>query len=211
VNPLPQPPLLLITDAAQSRVPLLDTVAAALRGGCRWVGLREKARVAADRAALLKELLRLAAGCGATIMVHGDLDAAAMAGARGVHLNRAEQIASARESLSRGALIGFSAHDGADIAAAAGADYVTLSPMFPTASKPGYGPALGLARFAELAAGSALPVLALGGITAHSIGACIEAGAAGVAVMGEIMRAEDPASTTAAMIHELARSFATVE
>ena len=207
---LPRPPLLLITDAGQARRPLLDVVAGALAGGCRWISLREKALAPRDRAALLSALLRLTADHGATVMVHGDVEAAAATGAHGVHLKRAEAIAPARARLGPRVLIGLSAHDGAQIAAAAaaGADYVTLSPVFLTASKPGYGPALGLARFAALAAASALPVLALGGVDAAAAGACRAARAAGVAVMGEIMRSLDPAVTTAALISELARACA---
>jgi thiamine-phosphate pyrophosphorylase len=87
-------------------------------------------------------------------------------------------------------LIGISAHAEDDVAAAQtqGADYVTLSPIFATTSKPGYGPALGLAGLAR-ALRFGLPVIALGGVTADSAAECLRAGAAGVAVMGGIMRA----------------------
>ncbi len=87
-----------------------------------------------------------------------------------------------------------SAHGLDDVvaAAAAQADYVTLSPIFATDSKPGYGPALGTAAL-RAAAECDVPVLALGGVTADTAAACLAAGACGVAVMGEIMRADDPA------------------
>ena len=56
-------------------------------------------------------------------------------------------------------------HDLSEIRAAerAGADFLFLSPVFPTASHPG-APALGPARFDRLAAATALPVIALGGM-----------------------------------------------
>ena len=79
-------------------------------------------------------------------------------------------------------------------AASAGADYVTLSPIFPSASKPGYGPALGTNILGE-AAKLGIPVLALGGVTADKAAACRAAGAAGIAVMGPAMRSSDPAGT----------------
>jgi thiamine-phosphate pyrophosphorylase len=72
---------------------------------------------------------------------------------------------------------------------------VTLSPIFLTASKPGYGPAVGLAALAAAARLSPGPVVALGGIGADNIAACLAAGARGIAVMGEIMRAADPEAT----------------
>ena len=78
-----------------------------------------------------------------------------------------------------------------------GAAYATLSPVFPTAPKPGYGPPLGLAGLARLARTVPdLPVYALGGIDAASAAACRGAGAAAVAVMGAVMRAAEPEAAT---------------
>ena len=77
---------------------------------------------------------------------------------------------------------------------------MTLSPIFASASKPGYGPALGLERLGEVAAASPLPVIALGGIEDGDVRACLDAGAAAVAVMGAAMRAADPAPLLARLI-----------
>src|SRR5262249_9525805 len=139
-------------------------------------------------------------------MVHGDIAAAAKAGAGGIHLSGPAQIAEARTVLGLGRLIGVSAHDEAEIVAAAatGADYVTLSPIFPSASKPGYGPALGLEGLAAVAGRSPLPVIALGGITGSSARACLSAGAAGIAVMGEVMRAAAPTAVTNELLQAIA-------
>jgi thiamine-phosphate pyrophosphorylase len=86
-----------------------------------------------------------------------------------------------------------------EAAVAAGADYVTLSPIFITASKPGYGPALGVAAI-EAAAKLGVSVLALGGVTADAARPCLDAGAAGIAVMGEIMRSDDPGRTASRLL-----------
>jgi thiamine-phosphate pyrophosphorylase len=204
----PQPPLLLITDSAQAQRPLMEIVEGALESGCRWVSLREKGLPPAHREALLGRLLSLAAAYGATAMVHHDIRAAAKTGAGGVHLGDATRVAEARAVLGRHCLIGVSAHAGADMdaAAAAGADYVTLSPILPSPSKPGYGPALGFAGLERMATRSRLPVLALGGVAAESVGGCLDAGAAGIAVMGEIMRAAQPAATTLRLLRALRRT-----
>ena len=85
-------------------------------------------------------------------------------------------------------------------AAHAGADYVTLSPIFATASKPGHGPALGPDGLAHVAARLAVPVIALAGVGADNAAACLDAGAAGVAAMGAVMRAADPRAATATLI-----------
>ena len=78
-----------------------------------------------------------------------------------------------------------------------GAAYATLSPVFPTTSKPGYGPPLGLSGLAQLARTvPGLPLYALGGIDAASAADCRDAGAAGVAVIGAVMAAPDPEAAT---------------
>ncbi len=87
--------------------------------------------------------------------------------------------------------------------AAAGADYVTLSPIFLTGSKPGYGPALGPAALARIARRVGLPVLALGGVGPENARACLSAGAAGVAVMGGVMRAADPGAAVRELLAAL--------
>jgi thiamine-phosphate pyrophosphorylase len=99
-------------------------------------------------------------------------------------------------------LIGRSCHDRADTerAAGQGCTYATLSPIFPTPSKPGYGPALTPSALED----PPLPIWALGGVDATNAGRCLAHGATGVAVMGAIMRAADPASATAAILEALA-------
>jgi thiamine-phosphate pyrophosphorylase len=80
---------------------------------------------------------------------------------------------------------------------------VTLSPIFLTESKPGYGPAVGLAALAEAARLSTAPIVALGGIDADNLAGCLGVGAGGIAVMGEVMRADDPE----AMVRRLIAAF----
>jgi thiamine-phosphate pyrophosphorylase len=207
---LPDPPLLLITDRQLSQRPLEDTVARALEAGCRWVSLREKDLAAKERLALLRRLLALGHRFGAVIGMHDDIAGALTAGATAVHLPAKADPATARARLPARMLLGISAHDAAELAraGAAGADYATLSPIFPSASKPGYGPALGCEGLAHLAAAAAIPVLALGGIDCARIAACIDAGAAGVAVMGGIMAADDPGEVMAGMIKTLGAALA---
>lgn len=190
---LPDPPVLVISDRSQAPRPLLDIAEAAFAGGCRWFSLREKDLPPAERAALLAALVRIGRRFGATVMAHEDVEAVAVAGAGGVHLPAGGDPRAARLRLP-GALIGASAHSGPEAAAMlrAGADYVTVSPVFLTASKPGYGPALGLGGLARIAARTPGPVLALGGITPETATLCRAAGARGVAIMGEVMRAADP-------------------
>ncbi len=199
---LPDPPVLVITDRHQSRMPLPALAAAVFEGGGRWLLLRDKDLAQAERIVLARLAIDIAAPFGATVLMSGDVEAAIEAGAAGVHLPRDGDPVAARARLGPAALIGMSAHDlgEAERAAAAGADYATLSPIFASPSKPGYGPALGLEVLSTVAAAVGLPVLALGGVTAARARDCLAAGAAGVAVMGEVMRAEDPAAALRAFV-----------
>jgi len=184
---LTAPPILIITDRTQC-AELLETRAAALfRGGCRWLSLREKDLEPAERRALLERLIAVAEPFGAVVGVHDDLEAARVLRIP-LHLPADGDVSAARRTLG-GILLGKSCHDAAEIAAAAndGADYVTLSPFFPTVSKPGYCSG---ADLRAIAAEAALPVLALGGVTSATLPQV--SGVAGVAIMGEAMRAPDP-------------------
>jgi thiamine-phosphate diphosphorylase len=188
------PRLLLLTDRSQlPRRPLVDVVADAVAGGARAVVLRERDLPPSQRERLAAELRAMLDS------VDGRLIAAwpALAPANGLHLRAGDPMPSDRPQL-----VGRSCHDATELsgAAADGCDYVTLSPVAASASKPGYGPALGAERFGAMATRTSVPVFALGGVTPASAVTWIDAGAYGVAVMGPVMRATDPAATTAAYL-----------
>jgi thiamine-phosphate pyrophosphorylase len=189
--------LLVITDRHQARAEIEAIADAVGRGGGRWLLLRDKDLAAAERASLGARLAEIARRHGMLLSISADIDLAHMLGT-GVHLQSAASVDAARQRLGAGpgAVIGVSAHGQSEVAAAAaaGADYVTLSPIFLTGSKPGYGPALGPAAIAA-AAKLQTPILALGGIAVERVGPCLAAGAGGIAVMGEVMRSTDPCRT----------------
>jgi len=207
---LPDPPLLLISDRRQARRPLAAIVAAALEAGCRWVSLREKDLPADEQILLARSLLPLMHAHGATLMLHGEAALAALAGADGVHLPAGSDAAAARGEIGRQKLVGLSIHTVGEAEAldAAAVDYAIAGPIFETASKPGYGPGIGRKGLAEIAAAAAVPVLAIGGLNTARVGELITAGAAGVAVMGSVMRAADPAREVAALVATLEGAFA---
>ncbi|AWN53440.1 thiamine phosphate synthase [Methylobacterium sp. 17Sr1-1] len=183
--------LLIVTDRHGCPEPLADRVAACLAAGARWIWLRDRDLPAPERAVLAETLAGQVARVGGALTIGRDVELAARVGAAGVQLGEAGAVAAARARLGRGALLGVSAHSLSDVRAAreAGADYVTLSPIFLTASKPGYGPALGLEVLREAA--EVMPVVALGGVDADTASACRKVGAIAVAVMGKVMRAQD--------------------
>jgi thiamine-phosphate pyrophosphorylase len=199
---LPEPPLLVITDRHQARLPLEEVAKAVFATGCRWLSVRESDLSRVERLALLERLRVLAAPWGATVGVHGDMQAARALAGVALHLPAGGAAVAARAALGAERLIGRSAHASDPLAGAkvAELDYVTVSPVFESASKPGYGPALGLRGLATAVRGAVVPVIALGGIGVDNVRACLQTGAAGVAVMGEVMRTADPGGVVAAML-----------
>jgi thiamine-phosphate pyrophosphorylase len=202
---LPNPPLLVISDRRQLRRPIEDVALSLFAGGCRWLSLREKDLPPGKRRLILERLVALGRPFGAIVTAHEDIEAVAATGADGVHLPGGADPAAARARLPRG-LIGASAHSAKEASAllVAGADYVTLSPIFASESKPGYGPALGLDALAHAARETPGPILALGGIGPENAASAFAAGASGIAVMGAVMRAEDPQE----MVERLLRAMA---
>lgn len=190
------PSLLLLTDRHQAARPLVDVVGAAVAGGVRAVVLREKDLPVARRAMLAAQLRDVLSTVDGQLIVAGP----APLGGHGVHLATADPSPDPRPGV-----VGRSCHDLAELSAAAveGVDYVTLSPIWPTASKPRYGPALGLSRLAELCDTTDIPVYALGGVEPGNAAACRAAGATGVAVMGAVMRSADPASIVDTIVTEM--------
>ena len=193
-------PLLAVTDRHGHARPLAETVRAVLAGGGRWVWFRDRDLPNEERLALGQAVAAEVRTAGGFLTVGGDIALARTLGADGVHLPMGA-LADARGRAGGALLLGVSAHSLSDVAAAAeaGADYVTLSPIFPTASKPGYGPALGPETIAA-ARDHGLPVIALGGLGEGTLPTCHEAGAAGFAVMGTVMRAEQPAKVVGRLL-----------
>jgi thiamine-phosphate pyrophosphorylase len=199
---LPDPPLLVVTDRRQARRTLFEIVTAALAGGCRWISLREKDLPEDEQVRLARRLLPVGHRSKARLMLHGEVSLAKLAGADGVHLPSGGDAAAARALLGPGKLVGVSIHTVSEAAAIdpTAADYALAGPAFETPSKPGYGPEIGRKGLAEIARSARVPVLAIGGINAARIGEVIAAGCAGVAVMGGVMRAAEPAQEVAALV-----------
>jgi thiamine-phosphate pyrophosphorylase len=203
---LPDPPLLLITDRAQAHKPLADVVTAVLAGGCRWVSLREKDLPAADQVALAKQLLPITRQFGAYLTLHGDPKIAHACGMDGVHIPADRDAARVRAELGAQMLVGCSIHTVSEALALDPAivDYAIAGPAYTTASKPGYGPALGPSGVQAIAGATPVPIVAIGGIETPVVADVLAGGAVGIAVMGGVMRATDQAAYIAALLRALA-------
>jgi thiamine-phosphate pyrophosphorylase len=196
LRPPALPQLLVVTDARQiGERELAEVVAGAISGGARAVWLREKHLSSEVRADLARSLYDQLAAVGGVLVVGSD----PWLPGHGVHLAGADALPGPAAPW-----YGRSCHSREDVARAAteGCSYVTLSPVFASASKPGYGPPLGVAALRGLP----LPTWALGGVDAGNAAECLANGATGVAVMGAIMRAADPAAATAAILDAIGAS-----
>lgn len=197
--------LIVDVDAVTSR---RAAIAAALAAGVDAIQLRDKRVGGGALLAAARALRAITRAHGARLLVNDRLDVALAAGADGVHLPEASfPIVAARRLLGPDAWIGRSTHgaDAARRAAAAGADYVVVGPIFATPSKAAFGAPLGLAALADATASVARPVVAIGGITPAELPALRAAGAHGVAVIRAVLDAEDPAAVANALVVAMVR------
>jgi len=175
---------------------LEDVVAAALRGGVTVVQLREKTLPDDAMVALARRLKALVARHGVPLIVNDRIAVAQAAGADGVHLGWDDEAApAARARLGDAALVGLSAGTAEEAARVdcALADYVGIGSVYPTATKPDAGPAIGVAGLQAVHELLPLPAVAIGGIGLGNAaevmaGSTIE----GIAVVSAICGASDP-------------------
>jgi len=199
----------LIAERAQCRAGLIETVEAALRAGVRAVQLREKHAATRDLYELAGRLRELTRRYDALLLINDRADVALAVEADGVHLGWQSLPAGVvRKIVGPGRLVGKSAHNLAEAqqAAADGADYLLVGPVFDTPSKSGLVPTLGLEQLAEICRTVDLPIIGLGGIDASNAGEVIRAGAAGVAVIRAILAAADPAAAAGQLLRTVRAS-----
>lgn len=191
-----------MTDRAACAGDLAAAVEACVAGGVDLVQVRERelsgAALLAHVDALLAAARRGAEARGGRVrvVVNRRVDVALAAGADGVHLGGdALPARAARALVGPGAWLGVSTHAPDEVLALPPelVTYAHVAPVFAPRSKPATRPPLGLDALARACSG-AVPVLAQGGIGAERAAACLRAGAAGVAVTGDLLLAPDPAA-----------------
>lgn len=195
--------LYLVTDAGTAAAAghdIVDVVRQATANGVTAVQLREKessARQFLDTVLRVSDVLPE----GVVLLVNDRVDvylAARAAGARvaGVHVGQSDlPVRAVRALVGDEAIVGLSASTPEQLAAASGTgvvDYVGIGALHATTTKRDAPPPLGHEDFARLVAASALPAIAIGGITAADLARLRRAGAAGAAVVSAICAAPDP-------------------
>ena len=158
--------------------------------GATVIQLRLKGRPTDEVVAAGRPILELCRERGITCVVNDDVDAALALGADGVHLGRSD--AGAGRARAAGLLLGLSAAGVGEAldAERAGAAYIGAGPLWPTPTKLDGDPAIGLEGLTAICEAVGVPVVGIGGIDASNARSCIEAGAAGVAVVRASVDAE---------------------
>ncbi len=198
--------LYLVTDRKQTGGrPLLDVVTEALKGGVRAVQLREKDLGTRELLDLAYKLRALTLRYDARLFINDRIDIAIAVDADGVHLSQNSLPPFAARRLSSRLIIGVSAHnlDEALEAERAGADFITLGPIYPTPSKLKYGPPIGIETLKDVVRHVRISVIGIGGIRFENMAEVMDAGAAGIAVVSAVLTARNVRSTTGKMCRTL--------
>ena len=194
-----------ITDRHQcAPTPLVDVVSEVLDAGVTAIQLREKDLDDTELIQLAQPIAEVCRNYEAKLFINTSPRVTREVGAAGVHLPaNAESVETVvggvcNPDSDENLYVGCSVHslDAAQKREAEGADFVTYSPIYPTASKPGYGPAVGVKSLIEVTEVVKIPVYALGGITPDRVDECLAAGAFGVAVMSGVMFPANAAGQT---------------
>jgi thiamine-phosphate pyrophosphorylase len=157
---------------------------------------RDKTASAREMLDISRGLASLLSPLGASFIVNDRPDVAVLAGADGVHVGQEDLAAEqARSLVGPNKWVGVSTHNLQQFreAAATSADYIAVGPIFTTLSKANPDPVAGTELIRRVRGLTDKPIVAIGGITVETATLVIEAGADSVAVIGDILRALDPA------------------
>ncbi|MCL7963021.1 MAG: thiamine phosphate synthase [marine benthic group bacterium] len=175
---------------------LVTVVAECLDAGATSIQLRDKDATARELYEIALKLVPEVRARDALLIVNDRFDVALAAGADGVHLGPEDlPVREVRARVPDGFVIGVSVDDPSSgrEAAESGADYLGVGAVFGTTSKPGLEfESIGPERVAEVLEAANLPGVGIGGITPENVARVARVGA-GVAVLGAVMHAEDPA------------------
>ncbi len=188
--------LYLITDRVNlpRKRNLLTAVRQALKAGAGAIQLREKDLEAGELLKMAHKMRKLTDEYSAGLFINDRFDIALAAGADGVHLTQNSiPVDVVRDTVKKKLLIGVSTHSlkEARQAEKGGADFITLGPVYKTASKLKYGAPVGIDKFKTITGKIHIPVFALGGIKTENLREVKDAGAYGVSMISEIFAADN--------------------
>jgi thiamine-phosphate pyrophosphorylase len=193
--------------AAAGRAPI-GVARAFLSAGATWLQLRCKGMSSGAFLDLAHRTLESARAAGATLIINDRADVAALSGADGLHVGQDDLTpVDSRVVIGDAAILGLSTHTRQqwESAVREPISYIAIGPAFGTGTKATGYDAVGLgviAAAARAAAAHALPAVAIGGITIDNAASVIDAGAASVAVISDLLNG-DPEARCRAFLHAL--------
>ena len=211
VAPPPAGRLYAIVDAdlcARETRAAVDVARAFLAGGARLLQLRCKSMASGEFLDLAVAVVEACTSAGATLIVNDRADIAALAHAPGLHVGQDDLTpADARRVIGDQAIVGLSTHtqEQWERALSEPISYMAIGPVFGTGTKDTGYRAIGLETVRRAsAAGTAhrLPTVAIGGITLEHARSVIDAGAASVAVISDLLNG-DPEARVRAFLRAL--------
>ena len=202
--------LYLVTDRALSLGRSnLEVIKAAVSGGVTLVQLREKEASTQEfyrEGFKIKDYLEAAH---IPLIINDRIDIALALGADGVHLGQEDMpVDVARKILGPHKIIGASAftRDGAVAAESMGADYLGLSPIFVTTTKPELAAEIGIQGISSLKRAVKIPIVGIGSMNQSNAYEAVKMGLDGVAVVSAICSQEDPKTAAQALKEEVLRA-----
>jgi thiamine-phosphate pyrophosphorylase len=188
------PRLYVILDAALLKIPAKECAKSLVDAGVRLIQYRNKGASGRELFETSRELAEYLTPLGVQFIVNDRADVAALAGARGVHVGQDDLgVEQARVVMGDGKLVGLSTHNAGQFRSAleTSADYIAVGPIFATGSKENPDPVVGVGFVREARGLTDRPIVGIGGITLERVVEVIEAGADSVAIISDILRAED--------------------
>lgn len=198
--------LYLVTNRYQdSMESFLEKVEMACRSGVTIVQLREKNLTTNQYYQLAKQVKEITDAYQVPLIIDDRLDVCLAVDAAGLHIGDDElPVSVARQVLGPEKILGVTAKTvkRALEAEEGGADYLGTGAIFPTTTKEN-APITLISTLKTICQRVAIPVVAIGGLTSENIDQLIGTGIAGVAVVRDLMQAEDVEAKTQAFLTKL--------
>ena len=198
--------LYLVTNRYQDSVEsFLEKVETACRSGVTIVQLREKNLTTNQYYQLAKEVKEITDAYQVPLIIDDRLDVCLAVDAAGLHIGDDElPVSVARQVLGPEKILGVTAKTvkRALEAEEGGADYLGTGAIFPTTTKEN-APITLISTLKTICQRVAIPVVAIGGLTSENIDQLMGTGIAGVAVVRDLMQAEDIETKTQAFLTKL--------
>ena len=198
--------LYLVTNRYQDSLEnFLEKVETACRSGVTIVQLREKNLTTNQYYQLAKQVKEITDAYQVPLIIDDRLDVCLAVDAAGLHIGDDElPVSVARKVLGPEKILGVTAKTvkRALEAETSGADYLGTGAIFPTTTKEN-APITLISTLKTICQTVAIPVVAIGGLTSENIDQLIGTGIAGVAVVRDLMQAEDMEAKTQAFLTKL--------